>query len=57
MEWAVHQLGKDFRANGIDNKRINGAIELALLLLKDEAFLTDFAEAASALTLQGDAEP
>ena len=41
QEWALERLLEDFKYAGVDNKRIISAIELALLLVKNEAFVTE----------------
>lgn len=44
MEWATAQAGKDFKAAGIDNHRLESALSLALLLMKNEALFVDAPE-------------
>ena len=39
--WAVERLLVDFKLEEVDSKRILAAIELALLLVKNEAFVTE----------------
>ena len=46
-EWAMTQLAKDLRGAGVEEKRILGMIELALLLNKNEAVLMDVVKGGS----------